>query len=213
MDFGLFKLEVSNSLQGDRLILDPKILEVLEDELSSDRPLIIEIIAADGTSSFGIGWEFTAQQGIFKLSQEKAGQLNCPTEPYKLRHVVLEKGTFAQLTFMSNIEYNHDFRALLEATIRQKYATLVKNETISLEIEKEKSRQEIKFLVSNLKPKDVVLTINTDIEVDIVSPVGVGLDRVKSQNSRVQLNWTSDTVELTNAKIENSLYFEVFNKN
>lgn len=210
MDFGLFELQVSNALQGDRLILDPQLLEALEDEISSDTPLILEIIAADGTSSFGIAWEFTAQQGTFKMSQEKASQLTCPSEPYKLRHVVLEKGTFAQLTFMSNIEYNHDFRALLEATIRQKYATLVKNETISLEIENEKSRQEIKFLVSSLKPNDAVLTINTDIEVDIVSPVGVGLARVKSQNSRVKLNWTNDSVEITNAKIENSLYFEVF---
>lgn len=207
-DLGLYKLEISQAVKGDRLILDPQLLVDLEHEISPDAPLIIQIIPADGSCSFGIAWEFTAGTGTFKMSQEKALQITGHDEDYRLRHVSLEKGTFAQLTFLSSVEYTHDYRALLEATLRQKYSTLVLNETIFIDIEKEKSK-EIKFLVSKLKPGDAVVTINTDIEVDIVSTVGVGLDRVMSQNARITLNWSNDVLELLNAKINHPIHIQV----
>ncbi len=217
-ELGLFKLEISHQLQGDRLVLDPQLLELLKDEISPDSPLIIELIAADGSVSFGIAWEFTAKTGTCQVSQEKALMLTGKTGQHhvngqhlecKLRNVVLEKGTFAQLTFLSTIEYTLDYRALLEATLRQKYATLALDETISIHVEKENAKQEIRLMVTKLEPKNAVLTINTDIEVDIVSPVGVGLDRVISQNARIKLNWNNDSLEWINSKIDHPIHIEV----
>ena len=214
MDLGLFEPIVADCLVGDRLVLDSRLLEVFlgKDEFSHDSPLILQILFHDGSVSYGIGWEFTGSDGQVSLSKEKMGAFSGNNmEKVGLRRVVLEKGTFAQLTLISNVEYSMDYRALLEATLRLKFATLVKNETLTITLEKSKSwsdKKEIKFLISDLKPKDAVLCLNTDIEVDIVSPVGVGLDRVKS-HSRVVLDWKNNIASLSDGKLDNSLYLEV----
>ena len=95
-------------MSGDRLILSASVLSDLHLELSPSNPLILEISCGTQTS-FGIAWEFTAADGTFGMSAEKSKNFDLDgNRKFVLKRVDLSKGTFVQLTLMSQIKMGMD---------------------------------------------------------------------------------------------------------
>lgn len=169
---------------GDKIKLPPSCFTELSDQGAFDKgPLYFRLSAvqqgvsssaSDGEENLGITHsgvlEFTADEGAVGLPPEVWNNLfredSAATPLVEVRYVWLPKGTYAKLQpdgmGFSDLP-NH--KAILETSLRQ-HATLSQNDILMVSY----GDLSYKLRVLELKPSSSVSVLETDVEVDIVSP-------------------------------------------
>ncbi|CAH2079049.1 unnamed protein product [Thlaspi arvense] len=161
---------------GDKIKLPPSCFTELSDQGAFDKgPLYFELSVADHTDNkktthSGV-LEFTAEDGTVGLPPHVWSNLFSTHEPtdvplVQIRYIRLPKGSYAKLQ-PDNLGFSDlpNHKAILETILRQ-HATLSLDDVLSVSY----GRVSYKLQVLELKPASSISVLETDIEVDIVSP-------------------------------------------
>ncbi|KAM7271580.1 hypothetical protein ACFE04_030794 [Oxalis oulophora] len=197
---------------GDKIKLPSSCFAELSDQKAFDNgPLYFQLsIPHDNSSSGNVRTthsgvlEFTADENSVGLPRHVWNNLypkNAPEAPLvEVRYVSLPKGTYAKLqpdgAGFSDLP-NH--KALLETILRQ-HATLSLDDVLIVNY----GELSYKLRVLELKPSKNVSVLETDIEVDIVSPEGDS----ESNNQYVLKALTFGTLESGLVEEENYIYYK-----
>lgn len=101
-----------------------------------------------------------------------------------VQYAELPKASQLALTVLEDDNEVHDWKALLEAQMQSAYTTLTKGDTLVIP-DPTNSQHFFQCLVTDLKPADAVCIVDTDIDLDIITP------------ARPQSSSKSDTIDNT----------------
>src|SRR5690606_5027860 len=114
--------------------------------------------------------EFSAEEGKVGLSAFLWDALALKTgeegAAVTIQTKSLEKGTYVRLRPLEITEEDLDWKHVLELYMRN-FSTLTVNQVLVVPAGHGARRSEVRFLVDKLEPEDAVLTVDTDLEVDI----------------------------------------------
>lgn len=181
----------SSTKFSDKILLPPSVLQSLIDQSSTTHSLpspLTFCITNPLTKQFthvGIR-EFSADEGTAIIPSVIASRIGLKEQqPVYIQLVELPKASFLSLSVSdpssedisentlngsnNNASYTEvdDWKALLEAQLQSAYTVLTKGDTLYINDPANPSRH-FKCLVSELKPADAVLIVDTDIDLDIV---------------------------------------------
>ncbi|XP_010434987.1 PREDICTED: uncharacterized protein LOC104718866 [Camelina sativa] len=161
---------------GDKIKLPPSCFTELSDQGAFDKgPLYFELSVADHsdnkkTTHSGV-LEFTAEDGTVGLPPHLWSNLfsshdSVDVPLVDIRYIRLPKGSYAKLQ-PDNLGFSDlpNHKAILETILRQ-HATLSIDDVLSVNY----GQVSYKLQVLELKPASSISVLETDIEVDIVSP-------------------------------------------
>lgn len=172
---------------SDKVFLPQSVLQTLLDQSGSLHPLPSPLtfkIHNPITRQFthvGVR-EFSADEGTCSIPSVIAQRIGLKGgQPVLISLVELPKATFLSLEIVTPDDsdnsmntYNQvdDWKALLEAQLQSGYTALTKNDALYIKDPTNPLRH-YKGIVKDLKPADAVLIIDTDIDLDIIPPLGI----------------------------------------
>jgi hypothetical protein len=160
-------VEIDAKLTGDRICVSPSWLRFIK----QDQVLIFSIKGA--RECVGSAWEFTAPEGQILVAPFLFENLN--SNRAELSILQPPKCQYIKLVPSKPIDAIKDIRSLLESHLRKNYSVLKKGDVIPLQV----YNIPFEFQITDMKPEDVGVVINTDVEVD--------LEYIKMQE---KLEWT-----------------------
>lgn len=166
------------SLDGDKIILPSSVLEELLRGFNQilPSPLIFKILDEKSGLHLHVGVrEFTSNEGSAFFPNwvnEAFNDFSQSSDNLTLKFTVskLPKGSWAKLTSVDNdLKLIKNVRAMFEASLRSNFTALTKGQFLWAQY----GGKKLKFLVEELKPENAVDIIDTDLEIDIVSPANL----------------------------------------
>lgn len=201
----------------DKIYLPPSVLQALIDKSGSSplpTPLTFKITNPSTNQFTYVGVrEFSAPEGTAQLPSNIAERIglseNQQMQPILIQLVELPKATSLVLSLEDDSYDVDDWKALLEAQLQSTYTTLTKGETLLINDPSDMSKH-YKCLVSDVKPADSVLIVDTDIDLEIIPPLNShsaessSKGKSKHGNSNKSFNDNDSTVDLGTFDLANN---------
>lgn len=178
---------------SDKITLPADVLDSLIAEFGDElpRPLLFTLKSRDPknprdshVTTVGVK-EFTAESGTVEVPQIVLE--NIKTETGTTIDVAVSRDTplATDMTLKPRDQYQVDnYEALLEAALRANYTALTVGQNIVIRNPSDASR-DLEFVVENLSPASTVCIVDTDVNLDVLVPVGVDNGQaVESSKSR-----------------------------
>lgn len=200
----------------DKIYLPPSVLQALIDKSGSaplPTPLTFKITnpATNQFTHVGVR-EFSAPEGTAQLPSNIADRIGLSEtqqqQPILIQLVELPKATSLVLSLEDSSYDVDDWKALLEAQLQSTYTTLTKGDTLLINDPSDMSKH-YKCLVSDLKPADSALIVDTDIDLEIIPPLNAhntessSKGKSKSGGSKIH-NGDNDTIDLGSFNLANN---------
>jgi hypothetical protein len=165
---------LNDELPGDRINLPSDILEtIISNKL--EWPLTFKLTHALERTHVSV-LEFTARPGDIEINSRTLKNLKIEeSAAIEIELLLLPKCKYIKLVPMTpnNIK---DQRATLEAFLRKEYTVLCLNEFLEVPVEKGM----VTFQIVDIKPAEACLCLNTDMEVDIVTPTSIDTNQLEA---------------------------------
>ncbi|KAG5356276.1 hypothetical protein CJU89_6003 [Yarrowia sp. B02] len=186
---------------SDKITLPADVLDSLIAEFGDElpRPLMFTLKARDPkntrnahTTTVGVK-EFTAEPGAVEVPEVVLG--NIKTEPGTPIDVSVSRDVplATDMTLKPRDQYQVDnYEALLEAALRANYTALTVGQNIVIRNPSDASR-DLEFVVENLSPSATVCIVDTDVNLDVLVPVGVDSDQPEKSADLRTLDFSTIT--------------------
>lgn len=171
----------SSNTYSDKITLPADVLDSLIAEFGDDlpRPLLFTLKARDPknprdshVTTVGVK-EFTAESGTVEVPPIVLQ--NIKTEAGTTIDVAVSRDTplATDMTLKPRDQYQvENYEALLEAALRANYTALTVGQNIVIRNPSDASR-DLEFVVESLSPASTVCIVDTDVNLDVLVPVGV----------------------------------------
>ncbi|KAG5359152.1 Ubiquitin fusion degradation protein 1-like protein [Yarrowia sp. C11] len=173
---------------SDKITLPADVLDSLIAEFGDDlpRPLLFNLKSRDkshvNTATVGVK-EFTAEPGTVGVPQVVLDNLNTNEGVTVDVSVSRDTPLATDMTLKPLDQYQVDnYEALLEAALRANYTALTVGQNIVIRNPSDASR-DLEFVVDSLSPASTVCIVDTDVNLDVLVPVGVGSEKSASEKS------------------------------
>lgn len=186
---------------SDKIILPPSVLEALLAQSPAaplPSPLTFRLTnpATRQTTHAGVR-EFSADEGVAQIPAAVAQRIGLQElAPVAIQLVELPKASFLSLAIQPHDDAGEvdDWKALLEAQLQAAYTALTKGDTLLIN-DPSNSARHYTCLVSEVKPADAVLIVDTDVDLEIIPPL-----TAVSGRSAPQKNTSSEPLVFNLAK-------------
>lgn len=189
---------------SDKITLPADVLDSLVAEFGDElpRPLLFTIKARDPKNprdshltTVGVK-EFTAESGTVGVPQIVLE--NIRTETGAILDVTVSRDIplATDMTLKPRDQYQVDnYEALLEAALRASYTALTVGQNIVIRNPSDASR-DLEFVVESLSPASTVCIVDTDVNLDVLVPVGVDNGQIASAGSYKTRDTAADLASL-----------------